>query len=341
MFQAPAIPFGNRLIGADNPCIIIAEVGINHEGDPAACARMIEEAAKAGVDAVKLQTADPDEHYLPGTESHKLYSRAALSLEQTAEMFRFGKSLGVEMFTTCGDPPTQVFIESLAPAAHKISSGMLGNLPMIRRFARSGLPLILSSGMAELAQVDAAVDAARQAGARHMAIMQCVSLYPADPELLNLRVIRSFEERYGIPAGLSDHTLGCEVAPLAVAAGGHVIEKHFTLDRARPDFDHRISLEPPEMAAMVHAVRRTERIMGRAEKTLSAPEQEIASKFRRRLVARRDIPAGKALEEIDLAIMRSPVGVDGIPSVEYDAMIGRKTRTEIKRYTVIQQSDLV
>jgi len=334
------IPFGKRFLGTGHPVVIIAEIGINHEGSVEACAMMIEAAVRAGADAVKLQSADPDEHYMPGTESHNLYSRSVLTNEATAAMFALAKKLGVEVLTSCGDPPTMDFIESLSPAAHKISSGMLGHLPMIRRFAASGRPLLFSSGMSDLEGIDSAVNAARSQGAVHLAIMQCASLYPASPEIMNLRAMHTFEERYHIPVGLSDHTLGTEVAALAVAAGAKVIEKHFTLDSRRVGFDHRISLEPNGLEALVQSVRRVERILGTGLKVMSQEEEVVRQRYVRRVVARLAIPAGKVIEAIDLSIMRTPPDAAGLASTDFDAVVGRVARRNLERLDLLTHDDL-
>lgn len=340
MKNVEPIAFGRRLLGPGHPAVIIAEIGINHEGSADTCALMIEAAVRAGADAVKLQSADPNEHYMPGTESHTIYTHAMLAPAQTAAMFALAKRLGVEILTTCGDPPTMDFIETLDPAAHKISSGMLGHLPMIRRFAASGRPMLFSSGMAETADIDAGINAAREHGARHIALMQCVSLYPAPPESMNLRVMHFFRDRYDIPTGLSDHTIGHEVATLAVAAGANVIEKHFTLDRSRPGFDHRISMEPGEFRTMVNAVRRTEMILGDGRKTMTEAEQAIRNRYARRLVVRAPIPAGKVIEAGDITIMRSAPGTSGLRSTDFDRVLGRKVRRALDRFAILSEDDL-
>ena len=335
------IPFGRRFLGPGYPSIIIAEIGINHEGGVNTCGLMIEAAVRAGVDAVKLQSADPDEHYMPGTESHELYTRAALKPAETAAMFELARSLNVEMLTTCGDPPTMDFIETLNPAAHKISSGMLGHLPMIRRFAASGRPLLFSSGMTELEGIDAAVNAALSHGAKHVSVMQCVSLYPAAPEAMNLRAMETLRNRFNVPVGLSDHSLGIEVATLAVAAGAHVIEKHFSLDRNRPGFDHEISLEPSELKALVQSIRRTEAIMGSGEKIMTEDEDFIRKRFARKLVARVDIPTNKTIQENDVSIMRVPLNSKGLLASNFDQIIGRRVRHTLARFAVITEDDLI
>ena len=334
------IPFGSRFIGPGHPAVVIAEIGVNHEGSVSLCASMIEAAANSGVDAVKLQSADPEQHYLPGTKSYDIYTKAMLKPDETVAMFTLAKELGLEILTTCGDDSTFSLIESLNPAAHKISSGMLGHLPMIRRFASSGRPLIFSSGMANIENLDMAIKTAREYGAEHIAMMQCVSLYPAEPEIMNLRVMHTLSSRYSVPTGLSDHSLGIEVSNLAVAAGAHVIEKHFSFDRMRPNFDHKISLEPAEMSAMVARIRRTEVILGSGLKSMTELEESICKEYSRKLVAKIPLPSGKVLEDGDLAIMRTSELSKGMPSTEYDKIIGRKLVRGLSKFELISPDDL-
>jgi sialic acid synthase SpsE len=336
---APDIAFGARRLGAGHPVVVIAEIGVNHEGDPEDCVKLIHAAKQAGADAVKLQSADPDEHYAPDTESHRIFTTARLSFDDTARMFSLMRQLGMEPFTTCGDMPTLSFIESLAPAAHKVSSGMMRHHRMIREFARTGRPLVLSTGMADLADVDAAVAAARDAGCEDLVVLQCTSLYPAAVDVQNLRVLRLYEERYGAPSGLSDHTLGIEAATLSVCAGASCIEKHITLDASRPGFDHHMSLNPDEFKRMVAAIRRAERAMGDGVKNMSAEERKNADHFRRYVVARANLTAGATLAETDLVIMRTG-GEAGVAAERFDAVVGGVLANDVKQFKPIKQSDL-
>lgn len=339
-YRAAPVRFGSRFIGAGHAACVIAEIGINHEGDVGRCREMIEAAVEAGADAVKLQTADPDEHYAPGSESHTLYTRAVLSQPETAGMFDHAKGLGVEVFTTCGDMPTLTFIESLDPAAHKISSGMCRHVSMIRRIAETGRPMILSTGMAEWPQVDAAVQAARQTGLADLAIMQCVSLYPAKTEETNLAAMAVMEQRYGTPAGFSDHTLGIEAPCLAVAAGATCIEKHITFDTKREGFDHGISLNPQEFKDMVDGIRRVERALGTGEKIMGDAERANSDRFRRYVVARRSLPEGTILSLGDLAVMRLPQGKSGVPAEKLESFVGNTLRHAVGQFEPIPENTL-
>lgn len=332
--------FGARRIGQGEPVVVIAEIGVNHEGDVGACARMIEEAARAGADSIKLQTIDADENYVRGTESHSLFSACALSREETAAMFELSRRLGMEPFTTAGDPATLDWVTNLRPAAHKISSGLLTNHPAVRYAARTGLPLLMSTGMAEAGDIDAAVAAAQEAGAEGIGLFQCTSIYPAAPELLNLSAIRWLEQRYGAPAGFSDHSVGVEAAALAVAAGARMIEKHFTLDRSRPSYDHRLSLEPGDFAEMVRRVREAEAMLGRPEKRLTEEERAKARLYHRILVARRQISAGERLDANNVGLKRPLPGTAGLPPSRFDEVLGRSARRTLARDEAIVAADV-
>lgn len=337
---SPSIPFGKRRIGADHPVVIIAEIGVNHEGDPAICARMIEEAARAGVDAVKLQIVRASENYVPSTASYEVFSRAELPEQDLAGLFAHAQGLGLEIFATCGDFPTMDYVESLNPAAWKISSGLLTHLPLIRRAAGTGRTLLMSTGMADDALVDGAVDAARQAGSRHIGLFQCTSLYPAPPESLNLAAIRVLEDRYGVPVGLSDHSSGLLAAVVAVGAGAKMIEKHFSLDPLRPGFDHGISLDPEGLARLVEEIRTAQAMLGTGAKELRPMEQDNALRFHRVLVTRSPVSSGTTLTLEHVGVMRTEPGKAGLPPSELDRILGRIAVRNMARYECIQWDDV-
>lgn len=320
---------GDHLVGPGHPVWIIAEIGINHEGSAEICARMIEAAAAAGADAVKLQTIDADENYMRGTASHDLFSVCALTREETARMFALSRSLGMAPFTTAGDFATLEWVDRLAPVAHKISSGLMTHLPLIRQAARSGRPMLMSTGMADLEQIDVSVAVAREAGVSALGMFHCVSLYPAPPETLNLAAIRALEARYGLPTGWSDHCLGTDAAFLSVAAGACMIEKHFTFDTRRASFDHGISLDPRGLAEMVARVRAAEAMLGRADRPLSAEEKAKAGRMHRILVARRPIAAGEALTTENLGLKRPLEGVTGLPPAAWEQTLGRRVGRDL------------
>lgn len=334
-----SLPFGDRTIGVDRPAVVIAEIGINHEGSLAECHRLIDAAAAATADAVKLQTADPDENFAPGTESHELYRRAFLSPEATAEAFAHARLLGLEAFTTSG-VATFEWVDRLNPAAHKISSSTLFHYPLIRLGARSGRTLLMSTGMAELADVDEAVAWARSHGGNALCLLQCTSLYPAPFETLDLGVIAQLRERYRVPAGFSDHSLGIDAASHAVTAGARVIEKHLTLDRNRPSFDHNISLEPAEFARMVVGIRKAEAMLGSPSKRLLPAVRDVARRMRRYLVAAQDLPVGHQVRATDIRVMRVGGGRDGLSTKRLDDLVGAVTRQPLSRFAVFTEASV-
>jgi sialic acid synthase SpsE len=330
MSKIASIDLGGRAVGPGAPVLVIAEIGINHEGDSAVCLRMTEAAARAGADAVKLQTIDPEANYVRGTESHAVFSRGQLGKDGTARCFEAARKLGLLAFTTAGDFATLAWVDALEPAAHKISSGLLTNLPMIRAAAKTGRPLLMSTGMAEPADIDAAMQAAADTGARGVGLFQCTSIYPAPDDLLNLSAIRWMEKRYAVPVGFSDHSPGTDAAGYAVAAGARFIEKHFTLDKSRPGFDHHISLEPDAFTEMVRGVRRAEAMLGPGEKIMAPAEREARAKFHRCLVAIQPVKAGEPFTAANLGLKRPLPGRSGLPPSFYEQVVGRRAARDLK-----------
>jgi sialic acid synthase SpsE len=327
------------MVGPGHPAVIIAEVGINHEGDLDVCIKMIEAAAAVGADAVKLQTSDPDENYKPGTESYEIYKRSFLAPDETAKAFAAARAAGVEPFTTTG-ASTFEWIERLQPVAYKISSSTLGHFPLVRMAARTGRPVVLSTGMAENADVEASITWARQNGARDLVVMQCTSLYPCPPEKLDIAAIGDLAKRNACFGGFSDHSLGEDAAPLAVAAGAHIIEKHFTLDTGRKSFDHALSLDPRGFRSMVEKVRRAEAMLGSAAKRLVPEARAVAVRMKRYLVARVPLPAGRVLVPADLGVMRLNEPTNGLVPKNYDSIIGARLRRPVAQWAALVADDI-
>ena len=337
--HCPPIPFGNRWIGPSFPVFVIAEIGINHEGDPDQCARLIEAAAHAGADAVKLQIVNADESYVPGTESHGLFKSAELHENDVIRLFNFAKQLGVELFATCGDLASFEWFNRLSPVAYKISSGLLTHTPLIESIAETGKTILMSTGMADDELIEQAMNTAKEAGAEHIGIFQCTSLYPAPPETLNLSAISYLEEKYQVPAGLSDHSLGTIAAPVAVAAGARMIEKHFSMDSSRPGYDHHISLSPDGFAELVRKIRDVEKMLGSAEKILTESERPQIECFHRCIVARRNIPNNKIITKEDIGVMRVDPKDFGLSPYFYKEILGKTAKRDIMRYTPLKEKD--
>lgn len=346
-----AIKISDRLIGPHQPCFIIAEAGVNHNGDPALARKLVDVAADAGADAVKFQTfraerivsadAPKAEYQLQTTDKAEsqldMLRRLELPAEAHRELFECCRKRNILFLSTPFDEQSADFLEELGVAAFKIGSGDLTNLPFLTYVSGKGLPLIVSTGMSTLAEVEAAVEAIGAAGNRDVVLLQCVSNYPADAADVNLRAMQTMSAAFGVPVGYSDHTLGIEVAGAAVAMGACVIEKHFTLDRGLPGPDHRASLEPDEMKAMVAGIRKVESALGDGQKRPAASEANTAVVARKSLVAARDITAGTVLTEAMIAMRRPGTG---LPPALLKHVIGRTLRTDVGAGTVLRMDML-
>jgi N,N'-diacetyllegionaminate synthase len=340
------IRVANKLIGPGQPVFMIAEAGVNHNGDLKMARALIDVAAEAGADAVKFQTfrADllttPDapkaEYQLQTTGAAESQLEMLRGLELSAEAHRELQSYcherGVIFLSTPFDEAAVDLLDELGVPAFKISSGDLTNSPLLEYVASKGKPVILSTGMSELSELIEAVSILNTGGCENPVLLHCVSNYPADASEVNLRAMQTMRSAFDVPVGFSDHTEGIDVALAAVALGACVIEKHFTLDRTLPGPDHRASLEPAELASLVRSIRRVESALGNGRKVPAASEIETAKVARRSLVAARDIPAGATLER-DMVVMRRP-GTGLSPAV-IDALVDRRAVREIAAGTIL------
>jgi N-acetylneuraminate synthase/N,N'-diacetyllegionaminate synthase len=299
--------------------VVIAEVGVNHNGDLDLAHRLIEVASGAGADIVKFQSFEPAElvaHYAPtadyqrrATDQHgqrEMLESLVLPREALQELADHCRDLGVEFLSTAFDWRNLEMLIAIGIRRVKVPSGEIDNEPYISRLASLGLPLIVSTGMANWADVDRAV--ALTQGAPGLTLLHCVSLYPTPPELANLSVIPRMRERYGVAVGWSDHTTDIEAGVIAVALGASVIEKHLTVDKRLPGPDHAASADPDEFRAYVAAIRKAEVLLGTAEKRRVIGEDEVAFAARRSHHATRDLPAGQVLGPSDSKLLRPASG---------------------------------
>jgi N,N'-diacetyllegionaminate synthase len=331
---------GERIVGQGSPCFIIAEAGVNHNGDLMLAKRLVDAAADAGADAVKFQTFKADrvvsthaakaryQKQTTGSEESQL--EMVRRLELPADAFRelrdHSDQRGLVFLSTPFDDESADLLQQLGVPAFKIPSGEVVNHPFLERIARMGKPMIVSTGMCYLSEVDEAVRVIRRAGNESLILLHCVSNYPADPEDVNLRAMQTMKTAFGLPVGYSDHTLGVEILLAAVAMGACVIEKHFTLDRTLPGPDHRASLEPTELTTLVRGIRKVESALGLGRKEPAASEADTAAVARRSLVAACDIPPGTVLGEQHIAIKRPGTG---LPPFLRQYLIGRQTKDAI------------
>lgn len=317
------IHINGRSIGPTHPTYIIAEMSANHNQQFDEAVKIIAAAKEAGADAVKLQTYTPDTITIDsdkppfqigkgtiweGKNLYKLYGEAFTPWEWQPKLFEAAADLGLDCFSSPFDETAVSFLETLNPPAYKIASFENVDLPLIRRIAQTGKPIIMSTGMATLAEIDEAVQTARTAGATDLALLKCTSAYPAPAEEMNLRTIPHMAEAFQVPVGLSDHTLGITVPVTAVALGACIIEKHFTLSRAVPGPDSAFSLEPEEFRAMVTAVRTAEKALGQVSYTIT-PREESSRVFRRSLFVVQDMKAGEPFTAENVRSIRPGYGL--------------------------------
>ncbi len=328
------------LVGDSYPVFIIAEAGVNHNGELDMALRMVDAAAEAGADAVKFQTFEthrvisavaPKAEYQARTTGSAesqldMVRRLELSAEAHYELLARCRERGVLFMSTPFDRKSVDLLDELGVPAFKIGSGEITNWPFLEYIARKGKPIILSTGMSYLSEVDEAVRIIRNAGGNQLALLHCVSNYPSDPADVNLRAMQTLAAAFQVPVGYSDHTLGIEVALAAVALSARIIEKHFTLDKNLPGPDHQASLEPHELQLLVNGVRIVEAALGHGRKQPAASEANTAAVARRSLVAAQDIPVGAVLTKDMIAIKRPG---SGLPPAMYSYLIGRTARTTI------------
>jgi pseudaminic acid synthase len=335
---------GGRRIGPGFPVYVIAEISTNHGQDEDIAHRLVRSAAEAGADAVKLQTYTPDTITIAseapsfrhgsgslwnGTTLYDLYQDAYTPWEWQPRLKALAESLGMDCFSSPFDPTAVDFLMAMDVPAFKVASFELVDLPLVRRMAATGRPLVMSTGMATEAEIDEAVAAARSAGAIDIALLKCTSAYPSPPESVNLRAIPAMAERWGLPVGLSDHTLGDVVAIGAVAIGACILEKHFKLADDDTSPDAAFSLDPAAFGRMVDAVRVAEAALGLPVIGPTDPEQE-SRRFRRSLFVVEDVAAGDALTETNVRSIRP---ADGLHTRHYEEVLGRRAAHPIARGT--------
>lgn len=333
-----------RAIGPGEPVYVIAEISANHGQRYEAAVRLVHAAAHAGADAVKLQTYTPDTITIDsaatsfragsgslweGTTLYQLYEGAYTPWDWQPRLKAIAEGLGVHCFSSPFDPTAVDFLLEMDVPAFKIASFELVDLGLIRKTAATGRPLIISTGMATSEEVDEALAAARAAGATQIALLKASSAYPAPPASMNLRAIPWMAERYGVPIGLSDHTVGSAAAVAAVTLGACIVEKHIVGSHHEATADVAFSLDPDEFRAMVEAIRFTEQALGRP--VLEPTKDEVESRrFRRSLYIVQDVQKGELLTEQNVRSIR-PAG--GLHTRELDGVIGRRAAQRIERGT--------
>jgi pseudaminic acid synthase len=346
------ISIAGRKVGAGEAAYVIAEISANHNHSLDEALTLIELARDCGADAVKIQTYTPDtltidcdnEHFRigrgtiwEGKNLFRLYGEAFTPWEWHAELFAFARKIGITLFSTPFDDSAVDLLEGLDAPAYKIASFELVHLPLIRRAARTGRPIILSTGMGTLTEIAEAVEDARSAGCRELALLKCTSAYPAPPGEANLRRIPHMAETFGVPTGLSDHTMGSAVAVTSVALGACIVEKHFTRSRSVPGPDSAFSMEPEEFKQMVTDIRMAEQALGKVTYERTAKE-EASTVFRRSIFVVKDVAAGGEITPENVRIIRPGYG---LAPRHWEAVMGRKVREPLVRGTPLSWASLL
>ena len=335
---------GSRRVGPGQPAYIIAELSANHGQDFDQAVRIVRAMATAGADAVKVQTYTADTLTIAcdneffrigggtlwdGRTLHDLYQEAFMPWDWQPKLQAITTELGLDFFSTPFDASAVDFLEAMNVPCHKVASFELVDLPLLRKIAATRKPVIASTGMATQDEITEAVQTLRDGGCTQLALLKCTSAYPALPEEMHLRTITDMSARFGVPVGLSDHTMGHTVAVAAVALGACIVEKHFTLSRATPGPDSTFSLEPEEFAAMVAAIRTTEKALGRVNYEVSANEAK-SRQFRRSLFVVADVKAGEPFTTQNIRSIRPGHGLHTRHLAE---VLGKKATREVKRGT--------
>ena len=338
-------------IGEGMPCFIIAEAGVNHNGDVNLAKKLIDVAKKTGADAVKFQTFDVEELVTSSADKAQYQKETTGAEESQFEMIRklqltegdftgifaYAEEKGLIFLSSPFDKKSVDLLDRLNVPAFKVPSGEINNFPLLEHIAAKGKPIILSTGMATLREVEEALEIIQNHGGKDIVLLHCVSSYPARMEDMNLKAMETLSTAFRLPVGLSDHTVGITMPIAAVALGACVIEKHFTLDRNLPGPDHRASLEPEELEQMIKAIRDVEKAMGDGIKRPTEQEEEVKKAARRSIVAKVDIPQGTIITEDMLGIKRPGTGIE--PKY-LESVVGSVARTMIERDEVLTRDKL-
>jgi len=335
---------GDKIVGGVAPVFIVAEMSANHLQNFDIAVKIIKEAAKAGADAIKLQTYTPDTMTLnvdndyfkikqgtiwDGRTLYDLYQEAYMPWEWQPKLQKIAKEEGLEFFSTPTDYSSVDFLEDMEVPVYKIASFEINDIPLIDYISKKGKPIILSNGVAEISDIELAVKTIRKNGINDIALLKCTSSYPAPIEEANLKTIPNMVETFDVIAGLSDHTPGIVVPIMAVAFGAKIIEKHFCLDRSLGGPDAKFSLEPDEFKQMVQAVRNAEKAIGKVSYELS-DKQKKSRELMRSIFVNNDVKKGDIITKENIKIVRP---ANGLHPKYYEQIIGKRFRSDLKKGT--------
>ena len=338
------IKIGKKYVGGDSPAFIVAEVSANHLQDFERAKAIIKAAADAGADAVKLQTytadtitLDCDNDYFQitqgtiwdGTTLHKLYQEAFTPWEWQPELMKYANELGMECFSSPFDHTAVDFMEEMDMPAYKIASFEINDIPLIRKIAKLGKPIIFATGIAYLEDIERALAVCKEEGNEQVVLLKCTSQYPSPYEAMNLKVIPNMAEVFDCSTGLSDHSMGCTVAVASVALGAKMVEKHLTLSRADGGPDAEFSMEPAEFKQMVDEIRIVEKALGKVTYELTE-QQKRSREDGRSLFVVKDVKEGETFTEENVRSIRPNFGLH---TMYYEEVLGKKAKTDVAKGT--------
>ena len=329
MSQASTIQIGKHRVGPGEPVFVIAEIGATHGGDVERAIKMIEAAAECGADAVKLQTVDPDYSYRKGTPSYEIFHELKIAEDDLVRMKTAAEALGLIMFSTPGDFPSFEQAVRLDLQLLKVSSGLMTNKPLVEAIAKTGKPMIISSGMSYLDEIARSVRFAKEAGADNLAVLHCTATYPCPDEAVNLNAIATIKEALRVPVGFSDHTHDELACTAAVAAGALMLEKHLALSEELAGPESGTACDPAAFKRMVDNVRRVSAMLGSGVKAPHEREMQGRVLNRRRLMALGPIPKGTVITREHIGLMRGKLEDHGLSPEHYDDILGTVAARDI------------
>lgn len=326
------VKVGSRLVGDGEPVFIVAEAGVNHNGDIGLAKKLVDAAKDAGADAVKFQAFKAEDIVVNIEPRYEMLKKLELPKDDFKELADYARKRDIVFLASPFGKESVDLLDEIGVPAFKVASGEITNFPLLKYMTKKGKPIILSTGMATLGEIEEALRLIRNQGIPDVVLLHCVTSYPAKVEDANLRAIQTLKRAFKLPVGFSDHTLGITMPVVAVALGAVMIEKHFTLDRSLPGPDHRASLEPHELKEMVNSIRNVERAIGDGIKRPTKDEEKIKKVSRRSIVAKVDIPKGTVITEDMLDTKRPGTGI--VPK-DMNMIVGRRARKNIPRNKII------
>lgn len=332
------ISIDGKKIGVNNPVYIVAEVGLNHNGDIKIAKRLVDAALEAGADAIKFQTYKTEEFVSRSNQYFDVFKNVELSYEDFAELKNYSKNNGITFFSTPFDIESADYLKKIGVSCFKIASSDLTNIPLIRHISKMNTPMIISTGLSTMEEIDEAVHCCLFEGNKNIALLHCVASYPTLPEETNLNAMNFIRDRFGFPVGYSDNGESTLVDLVAVSMGTNLIEKHFTLDKKMNGPDHSFSIEPPGLKTLISQIRLIEKMKGDGIKLPQTSELEGRYFIRKSIITRKDIKVNEMLTKENISIKRP---AEGIEPKYLEQVIGKRVNKEIRKDTAIYWKDLV